>query len=155
MHPSDEAVLTETRRQFFGRGAKGLGNLALFSLLAETAKADTAGKAAVGGLPGLPHFAPKAKSVIWLFMEGGPSHVDLFDPKPKLTELNGQPLPASFGKPVTAMGTAGNTLMASRRTLARNHEIAPHVWAASPSPQRRRRHSVGAHDEDDRTDEHR
>ena len=41
---------------------------------------------------------PTAKSVIWLFMEGGPSHIDLFDPKPKLDELAGQPMPASFGK---------------------------------------------------------
>ena len=41
---------------------------------------------------------PKAKSVIWLFMEGGPSHIDLFDPKPKLNELDGQPMPASFGE---------------------------------------------------------
>jgi hypothetical protein len=61
------------------------------------------------------HHAAKAKSVIWLFMEGGPSHIDLFDPKPKLNELHGQPMPASFGKVITAMGTAGNTLMGSPR----------------------------------------
>jgi hypothetical protein len=54
--------------------------------------------------------------VIWLFMEGGPSHIDLFDPKPTLDKLAGQPMPASFGKVVTAMGTASNTLMPSSRT---------------------------------------
>src|SRR5262249_61385289 len=43
----------------------------------------------------LPHFAPKARRVIYLFMSGGPSHIDLFDPKPKLVEMHGQELPAS------------------------------------------------------------
>ena len=45
-----------------------------------------------------PHFAPRAKRMIWLFMHGGPSHVDLFDPKPELTRYAGQPLPESFGE---------------------------------------------------------
>jgi hypothetical protein len=49
-------------------------------------------------------------------MEGGPSHIDLFDPKPELSRLDGQPMPESFGRPITAMGTASNTLMASKRT---------------------------------------
>src|SRR5258708_7945474 len=57
-----------------------------------------------------PHFAAKAKSVIFLFMEGGPSHIDLFDPKPALAKHNGKPLPDSFGKVLTAMGTGGNNL---------------------------------------------
>ncbi len=61
------------------------------------------------------HFKAKAKSIIWCFMEGGPSHLDLFDPKPKLDELSGQPMPESFGKPITAMGTANNTLMGTKR----------------------------------------
>ena len=63
-----------------------------------------------------PDHTPTAKSVIWLFMEGGPSHIDIFDPKPELEKLAGQPMPASFGKVVTAMGTASNTLMPSSRT---------------------------------------
>ncbi|MBI3697983.1 MAG: DUF1501 domain-containing protein, partial [Acidobacteria bacterium] len=57
------------------------------------------------------------KSVIWCFMEGGPSHVDLFDPKPTLEKLAGQPMPASFGRPITAMGTANNGLMPSKHTF--------------------------------------
>ena len=65
--------------------------------------------------PKKPHFAPKAKSVIFLFMEGGPSHLDLFDPKPALDRLAGKPMPESFGRPITAMGTASNEIMPSQR----------------------------------------
>ena len=61
------------------------------------------------------HYPARAKSIIWLFMEGGPSHLDLFDPKPTLQKLAGQPMPESFGRPLTAMGTASNTLMGSKR----------------------------------------
>src|SRR6186997_1969583 len=93
------------RREFFSRAGSGLGAIALGSMLAEGAET-----------PAKTHFPAKAKSVIWLFMEGGPSHIDLFDPKPELNKLSGQPLPASFGKPITAMGTGGNTLMGSPRT---------------------------------------
>ncbi len=93
------------RREFFSRAGSGLGAIALGSLLAEGAET-----------PKKTHFPVKAKSVIWLFMEGGPSHIDLFDPKPELNRLSGQPMPASFGKPITAMGTGGNTLMGSPRT---------------------------------------
>jgi hypothetical protein len=100
-----------SRREFFSRAGSGLSAMALASLLAEDRAAAADPLAARQ-----PHHAAKAKSVIWLFMEGGPSHIDLFDPKPKLNELAGQPMPASFGKPITAMGTAGNTLMGSPRT---------------------------------------
>ncbi len=93
------------RREFFSRAGSGLGAIALGSMLAEGAET-----------PKKTHFPVKAKSVIWLFMEGGPSHIDLFDPKPELNKLSGQPMPASFGKPITAMGTGGNTLMGSPRT---------------------------------------
>src|SRR5439155_26473703 len=51
--------------------------------------------------PRSPHLPARAKSVIWLFMEGGPSHLDLFDPKPALEKLAGQPMPESFGKVIT------------------------------------------------------
>jgi hypothetical protein len=101
-----------TRREFFTRAGSGLAGLALGSLLA---KDGYAAKNADPMAPREPHHAPKAKSVIWLFMEGGPSHLDLFDPKPALAKLNGQPMPESFGRPITAMGTANNTLMADKR----------------------------------------
>jgi hypothetical protein len=98
-----------SRREFFTRAGSGLAGMALASLLRAEGTDPLA--------PREPHHPPKAKSIIWLFMEGGPSHVDLFDPKPKLLELAGQPMPASFGRPITAMGTSNNTLMPSKRTF--------------------------------------
>lgn len=95
-----------SRREFFQQAGSGLGSIALASMLNGEAQGATAK---------LPHHKPKAKSVIWLFMEGGPSHIDLFDPKPKLNELDGKPMPESFGKPITAMGTANNSIMGSPR----------------------------------------
>ncbi len=62
-----------------------------------------------------PHFPATAKNVIFLFMEGGPSHLDMFDPKADLQKLAGQPLPESFKRPVTAMGEINAPLLASRR----------------------------------------
>jgi len=103
-----------TRRDFLRR-TSGLGGLALSSLLAADALRAAPSKEVNPLAMKAPHHAPKAKSVIWLFMEGGPSHIDTFDPKPMLEKLAGQPLPASFGKPITAMGTANNTLMPSKR----------------------------------------
>ncbi|HUS04903.1 MAG TPA: DUF1501 domain-containing protein [Bryobacteraceae bacterium] len=101
-----------SRREFFTQAGSGLAGIALANML----RGDGLLAAPVDPMaPKSPHHLPKAKSVIWLFMEGGPSHIDLFDPKPKLNEMNGQPVPPSFGKIVTAMGTAGNTLMGSQR----------------------------------------
>ncbi|MBL8212937.1 MAG: DUF1501 domain-containing protein [Bryobacterales bacterium] len=101
-----------SRREFFTQAGSGLAALALGALAAEEAKG--AGKAdPMASKP--PHHEPRAKSVIWLFMEGGPSHIDLFDPKPALDKLHGKPMPESFGRPITAMGTANNTLMAAPR----------------------------------------
>jgi hypothetical protein len=90
---------TLTRRSFFTRTSAGLGSTALASLLCPAllspANAGESTSLARGNGPALPHFAPKAKRVIYLFMSGGPSHIDLFDPKPKLGELHGQEMPAS------------------------------------------------------------
>src|SRR5436190_23842494 len=105
-----------TRLDFLMRGGAGFGGLALTYLLG----ADNllgAGRTSNPLAARAGHFPAKAKSVIFLFMEGGPSHIDLFDPKPKLNELAGQPMPASFGKPITAMGTASNSLMGTKRTF--------------------------------------
>src|SRR5262245_42795442 len=81
-----------SRRYFLGRSATGLGVAALASLLGREAAG------AEGGLPGLPHFAPKAKRVIYLFQSGAPSQMDLFDYKPKLHDLRGADLPESVRK---------------------------------------------------------
>ncbi len=104
------------RREFFTRAGSGLAGMALASMLGED-RALGAVSHSDPLAPKKPHYPPTAKSVIWLFMEGGPSHLDLFDPKPKLNEMHGQPMPASFGKPITAMGTASNTLMGTKRTF--------------------------------------
>jgi hypothetical protein len=70
--------------------------------------------------PKEPHFEPTAKRVIFLFMSGGPSHVDTFDPKPELTRLHGQKLPASFGMVKTRRGVDKNKLLASKRTFRKH-----------------------------------
>jgi hypothetical protein len=88
-----------TRRQLFGTTAQGIGALALASLLGNRNSRAQAAPAATGGatrgLPNLPHFAPKAKRVVCLWQGGGPSHVDLFDPKPALQEMAGKDIPDS------------------------------------------------------------
>ena len=99
MNPHLEARALYTRRQFFGRSAMGLGTAALASLFGRegwAAVGATAGRPKFGGLPDLPHFAPKAKRVIYLFQNGAPSHVDLFDYKPKLREWHGRQIPDSL-----------------------------------------------------------
>jgi hypothetical protein len=110
MHPSDEAVMTETRRQLLGRGARGLGSLALFSLLSEQLGRGAAEKPATGGLPGLPHFAPKAKRAIYLHMLGAPPQMDTFDHKPGMANWFDKDLPDSIrsGQRLTTM-TSGQT----------------------------------------------
>ncbi|HYO80721.1 MAG TPA: DUF1501 domain-containing protein [Bryobacteraceae bacterium] len=82
-----------TRRHFFGRTAGGIGVAALSHVLHGSS------------LPGIPHFAAKAKRVIWLFQHGAPSQIDLFDPKPGLAKLRGTDLPASIrmGQRLTGM----------------------------------------------------
>ena len=81
-----------SRRDMLATSANGFGLLALSGLLAEQAAADA--KRLPGELPA-PHFAAKAKNVIFCFMDGGVSHVDSFDPKPKLGELDGKPFTES------------------------------------------------------------
>ncbi len=103
-----------SRRDFLTKAGSGFGALALSCMLGERAagaKSETA-----GSLPH-PQHAARAKAVIFLFMEGGPSHLDTFDPKPELMRLNGQRLPASFGTVLTPMGTGGNKLLASKRAF--------------------------------------
>ena len=100
-----------TRRELFGRAAAGVGTAALAHLLGKDGFAAEAPK---GALPGLPHFAPKAKRVIYLFQNGAPTHADLFDYKPLLVKLHGKAVPESFvaGKRFSTMtGMADGKLM--------------------------------------------
>ncbi|MCE9555836.1 MAG: DUF1501 domain-containing protein [Planctomycetes bacterium] len=97
-----------TRREMLKSGGVGLGSIALASLLAEDGRSATTAASPSGGLAGLPHFAPRAKRVIYLFQSGAPSQVDLFDYKPGLVKLRGKELPESvqMGQRLTTM-TAG------------------------------------------------
>jgi hypothetical protein len=92
-----ECLKAITRRHFFRESAAGLGALALASLLNEKLFAADASLTAAHPLaPRTPHFTPKAKNIIYLFMAGAPSQLDLFDYKPKLVEHNAQPIPQEF-----------------------------------------------------------
>jgi Protein of unknown function (DUF1501) len=104
------------RRNFLMQASGGLGAIALASMLSDDAFGDD-NKTTDQLAPKKPHHKPRANSVIWLFMEGGPSHLDTFDPKPALDKLAGKPMPESFGRPLTAMGTASNTIMPTKRTF--------------------------------------
>lgn len=107
-----------SRREFLQRAGCGFGALALAAM-------ESASVGAQSGVPpelqfGMPadlgNGKGRAKQVIFLFMEGGPSHLDTFDPKPLLNQLAGQPLPASFKAPITAMGEAKAPLLECKRT---------------------------------------
>src|SRR5689334_5966532 len=106
MDPRLDAALLLTRRHFFGRSSAGIGIAALASLLTENlGAAETAQENPAGGLPGIPHFAPAARRVIYLFQSGAPSQMDMFDYKPRLAELRGSELPGSvrMGQRLTGM----------------------------------------------------
>jgi hypothetical protein len=116
-----------SRRDFLARSAHGFGAMALWDLLARDGHAVTP----------LPHLAPRAKNVIFIFMMGGPSHLDLFDPKPKMAALHGQPMPASLMQAKkSATGGVLETVMASPRKFQRHgqsgiefSELLPHTAA--------------------------
>jgi len=102
MNPLSDHQLHLTRREFFGRTACGIGTAALATLLRRESAHGAPSpsnprlESRGSGIPGLPHFAPKAKRVIYLFQNGAPTHVELFDYKPKLKEMHGKPMPEEF-----------------------------------------------------------
>jgi len=125
--PHHESALT--RRDFLMRAGGGVSGLALASLLG----ADRAFAAPANPLAAkVGHYAGTAKQVIFLFMEGGPSHLDTFDPKPLLNKLDGQTLPKSFKEPITAMGEQGSPLMGSPRKWKRHGESG--LWVSDWFP---------------------
>jgi hypothetical protein len=112
MQPLQDFAASLTRRHFFGGTAAAIGTAALASLLnpalGDEAKRDASKSVPsprIGGLENIPHFAPKAKRVIYLFQSGGPSQLELFDPKPLLKEKHGSELPDSIrmGQRLTGM----------------------------------------------------
>jgi hypothetical protein len=112
------------RRDFLRDAGCGFGALALTTLLAEdgllAAEARRDEPAGSPLAPKPPHHAPRARRVIFLFMSGGPSHLETFDPKPTLQRLHGQPLPSSFGMVKTRRGVDKNKLLATRHAFAKH-----------------------------------
>ena len=122
------------RRDFFGKFGLGLGGAALFGLLNKSYGADAAG--GFKGVLSQPHFAPKAKRIIYLFMSGGPSQLDLFDYKPLLNDKNGEDLPDSVRKGQRLTGMTGYQ---ARLPLAGSHfKFAQHgksgAWVSELMP---------------------
>src|SRR5437879_1498829 len=126
-----------SRRDFLLKAGGGFGALALSYLLNGEGLLQAAGPTGAVEhplVPKAPQIKARAQSVIFLFMEGGPSHLETFDPKPELTRRHGQKLPAGFGTVITPMGTGGNTLLASKRSFKKYgkagidiSDLLPHV----------------------------
>src|SRR5207249_3685989 len=118
-----------TRRDFLSRAGAGFGALALTYLLERDRLLAAPVEAASNPLAAKPsHFAAKAKSVIFLFMEGGPSHLDTFDPKPLVNRLAGQRIPDSFRPVITPMGEFYSPILASRRRWAQHGQSG--LWVS-------------------------
>ena len=136
MHIPHHEFVTN-RRDFLCRAGAGFGALALTNLLQGSllgaAIQEEARSMKQPLLPRKPHFAAKAKSVIFLFMEGGPSQMDLFDPKPMLNELAGKPIPPSFGRVITAMGEYDSPILASKRQWKQHGQSG--IWVSDWLPE--------------------
>src|SRR3954467_1413225 len=137
-HVNKEIAIQDiTRRHFFGKCGVGLGSIALASLLSDRLFADPSTALLNPLAPKPPHFPARAKNIIFLFMAGGPSQLELFDFKPKLIDLNGQPIPQSFieGKRFAFMGSShGTKLLGTRRKFSQHgqdgafvSELFPHT----------------------------
>ena len=99
MNPLDQYISLESRRQFLGKAAKGLGIAALSSMLGPTLKGSGTGFPGLGtGSLGSPHFPAKAKRGIYLFMSGAPSQLDMYDYKPQMKTMFDKDLPESIRK---------------------------------------------------------
>ncbi len=127
MNPIREQLDLLTRRHFFGRTGLSLGSAALATLLGQSgqsARRRARERARTGGLPGLPHFPPRAKRAIYLHMNGGPSQIDLFDYKPKMGAMFDKDLPDSIrmGQRLTTMtsGQARFPIAPSRYKFAQH-----------------------------------
>jgi hypothetical protein len=120
-----------TRRQFcFETG--GLGAIALSWLLHRDAVASDVSTSANPFAPKKPHFAAKAKSVIFMFMVGGTSQMDLFDPKPELEKWHGKPLPESSGRPTSQFTKGDSPLLASTRKFKKHGQSG--MWVSDLLP---------------------
>ena len=123
--------LAITRRHFFSKAARGLGAIALSSLLPRDAMAGS-----LGGSPGFPNFAPKAKRVIYLFQAGAPSQIDLFDHKPLLNKLHGEQLPESVrgGQRLTGMTSQQSSIPLAGSLFPFHQSGQSGAWLSSLLP---------------------
>jgi len=133
--PLNHIARPASRREFLLRAGTGFGGLALAALLARDAAGSSERCAASNPLaPHAPHFPARARNAIFCFMDGGPSHIDLFDPKPLLKKLAGKPLPSSFPRPMTAMGSTAHTpLLASTRRFKQHGRSG--LWVSDWYPE--------------------
>ncbi|HIA48346.1 MAG TPA: DUF1501 domain-containing protein [Candidatus Hydrogenedentes bacterium] len=131
MNPLYEQTLQRTRREFLGDGMKGLGAIALTSLLGGKAAAT---ESATQGVLDALHFAPKAKRVIFLYMAGGPSHLETFDYKPELEKLDGKPMPDSFtkGQPIAQLQGAELKCMGPTFPFSKHGESGQEITSILP-----------------------
>lgn len=139
MNPIRESKLIETRRHFFGRSALGIGTAALSSLLNENVRATTAADGTdpqLGGIPGVPHFAAKAKRVIYLFMSGAPSQLDMWDYKPKMNDWYDKDLPDSVrnGQRITTMTSGQKRFPIAPSTFKFSQHGKEGVWISELLP---------------------
>ena len=136
MHPIDLFRQRMTRRELFGPLATGVGTAALAGLIGGDLRANDHRAGRVGGLDHLPHFRAKAKRVIYLFQNGAPTHVDLFDWKPKLKKLHGESVPMSYigdRRFSTMTGSVdGKLLLAPIEPFARHGESG--AWVSELMP---------------------
>lgn len=134
MNPRLEQLQNLTRRHFLGKGAHGLGALALGSLLRESLSGSTPSPAVIDPLaPRAPHYAPKAKRVIYLHLTGSPPHLDLYDYKPELVKRNGQDCPDAFLKGKRFAFTSGvPKLLGTPRKFAQHGKGG--VWLSDAIP---------------------
>src|SRR5262245_19718598 len=118
---NERYLATLRRRDFLRRAGGGIGTIALASLLAEEGRAADSAPQPNPFAPKPPHFPAKAKNVIFLYMEGAPSQLDLFDPKPELQRRHGQPLPPSMTKDLKLAFIKPNAkVLGSPRTFSRH-----------------------------------
>lgn len=139
INPLRESKLIETRRHFFGRAAGGIGTAALASLLNENANAmKPASKTRneLGGMAGLPHFPAKAKRVIYLFMSGAPSQLDMWDYKPKMNDWYDKDLPDSIrnGQRITTMTSGQKRFPIAPSTFKFSQHGQEGVWISELLP---------------------
>ena len=135
MNPLPSASLSHNRRAFLREGSLGIGSLALAWLLQQEQAAASPAKLPIAPprvdlLPRPPHHQPRAKAMISLFMHGGPSHMDLTDPKPELTRLNGTEYPGDIA--YSFVNEASKKLLGSRWSFAKHGRCGTEVSELLP-----------------------